>query len=72
MRLKSLPVVGRSSQKAHSRRSRAVLSSVCVTIFSAPSSHTFTHTAQALQVSGLTVTENSPPLPGDFFSRNDQ
>ena len=50
MRLYSFGVVGRSSQKFQSRRRRSVDSSVCVTIFSALSSQTVTHRAQALQV----------------------
>jgi len=68
MRLYSFGVVGRSSQRFQSWRSLSTLSSVWVTIFSASSSHTVTHNAQALQVIGLTVIENRPPLPLPFFS----
>jgi hypothetical protein len=68
MRLYSFGVDGRSSQKFQSRRRRSVDSSVCVTMRRASSSQTFTHSAQALQVYGLMVIENRPPVPLPFFS----
>ena len=67
MRMKSGSVVGRSSQKSQSRRICAIASVVCGSATRARSSHTSMHSMQPLQVYGLTVIANSPPLPFCFF-----
>ena len=56
------------SVKSHCSRRLFTEASVCVTLRSASSSQTSTHSMQPLQAHGFTVIERRPPEPASCFS----